>query len=59
MENTPTHIEEDEKHDQNVSSQEMELDMIRATLLLNPENLNLTASELDRMVTEEYKQSRA
>lgn len=37
---------------------ELELDMIRYTLLLNPENQKLSSEELDLLVNEEFKDSR-
>ena len=35
-----------------------ELDMIRLCLMLNPENQKLSSDELDKLVTQEYKDSR-
>lgn len=36
---------------------DLELSMIRATLMLNPENRNLSSDELDRLVLQEFKDS--
>jgi hypothetical protein len=36
---------------------EVELSMIRYTLLLNPENKNLSPDEFEKLVTQEYQDS--
>ncbi len=36
---------------------DFEMDMIRATLMLNPENLKLSPEEMDKLVVQEYKDS--
>ncbi|MCM2339401.1 MAG: hypothetical protein NDI62_03025 [Burkholderiales bacterium] len=46
--------EEDEK---DFSQPDFEMDMLRATLMLNPENLELSSEEMDRLVAKEYKES--